>query len=197
MGFVIVLVGAAYLLISISVVAWAVNHAKKKGKSTKHWGWGAALVMWLIPFWDWIPTVAVHQYYCTTESGFWVYKTPEQWKKRNPGVMEGLISNNGLVRKSMMDGLGYTDTSFLNARFSWIVKKTGPFPFNRWRWQQELIDTRTNQVLASYVDFSTGNGHVGGEPELEFWLHSNHCAGGERNNSLMWQFTENFMGARK
>jgi hypothetical protein len=90
MGFVIVVVGTVYLLISVGVVAWAVSHAKKAGKNAKKWGWGAVLVMWLIPFWDWIPTVVVHQYYCATESGFWVYKTLDQWKKENPGVMETL-----------------------------------------------------------------------------------------------------------
>jgi hypothetical protein len=197
MGFVIVIVGALYLLISIGVVVWAVSHARKNGKSAKRWGWGAALVMYLIPFWDWLPTVAVHQYYCATQAGFWVYKTPEQWKAENPGVMEELVSNNGLVRKSVGDGQNYTDTSFLNSRFNWVVKKTGPFLFNRWRWGQEVVDGKTGVVLARYVDFSTGNGHIGGESELRFWLHDDHCTGGARNDSLMWQFTENFIGVKK
>jgi hypothetical protein len=126
------------------------------------------------PFWDWIPTVATHQFYCAKDSGFWVYKTLDQWEAENPGVIEGLVSNNGLVRKSVGDGQNYTDTSFLNSRFNWLVKKTGPSLFNRWRWEQELVDGKTNGVLARYVDFSTGNGHIGGEPELQFWLHSDH-----------------------
>ena len=84
-----------YLLISIGVVAWAIRHAKKNGKSKKRWGWSAALVMYLIPFWDWLPTVAVHQYYCAKESGFWVYKTMDQWKAENPGVAETLVANKG------------------------------------------------------------------------------------------------------
>ena len=92
MGFVIVVVGAAYLLISIGVVVGTVSYARKHGRSVKRWGWGAALVMWLIPFWDWLPTVAAHQYYCATESGFWVYKTLDQWKKENPGVAETLVA---------------------------------------------------------------------------------------------------------
>ncbi len=87
MGFVVLMVMGVYLLISLGVVMWAIRHAKKNGKSAKRWGWGAALVMYLIPFWDWIPTVAVHQYYCAKDSGFWVYKTLDQWKAENPGVM--------------------------------------------------------------------------------------------------------------
>ncbi|MGC2047702.1 MAG: hypothetical protein WA635_03735 [Gallionella sp.] len=78
MGFVVFVAMGLYLLISLGVVAWAASYAKKHGKSVKRWGWGAALVMYLIPFWDWIPTVAVHQYYCAKDSGFWVYKTLDQ-----------------------------------------------------------------------------------------------------------------------
>jgi len=57
MGFVIVVVFGLYVLISIGVVAWAINYAKKHNKSAKRWGWGAALGMYLLIFWDWIPTV--------------------------------------------------------------------------------------------------------------------------------------------
>lgn len=186
-----------YIPFSIWVVRRAIRYARENGKRAKRWGWGAAFVMYSIVFWDWLPTVAVHQFYCAKDSGFWVYKTLDQWKAENPRGLEGLVSNNGLVRKSVGDGQNYTDTSFLNSRFNWVVKKTGPFLFNRWRWEQELVDGKTNGVLARYVDFSTGNGHIGGEPELRFWLHSDHCIGGERDDSLMWQFTENFLGAKK
>ena len=48
MGFVIVIVGALYLLISIGVVIGAVSFARKGGLSLWRWGCGAALVMWLI-----------------------------------------------------------------------------------------------------------------------------------------------------
>lgn len=94
MGFVILVAMGAYLLLSLGVVVGAISYAKKNGKSIKKWGWGAALVMYMIPFWDWIPTVVTHQFYCAKDSGFWVYKTPEQWKAENPGVMETLVEIN-------------------------------------------------------------------------------------------------------
>lgn len=77
-----------YLLISIGVVLWAIRHAHKSGKSGKLWGWGAAFVMYNLMFWDWIPTVVAHKYLCATQSGFWVYKTLDQWKEENPGGEE-------------------------------------------------------------------------------------------------------------
>lgn len=188
---------AAYALVSLLVIGMVVSFADKRGRRGWVWGLGAAFVMYNLVFWDWLPTVYAHKYYCEKEAGFWVYKTLEQWKAENQGVLEGLVSNNGLVRKSVSDGQNYTDTSFLNSRFNWVVKKTGPFIFNRWRWEQVVVDGKTNEVLARYVDFSTGNGRLGGEPELRFWLHGEHCIGGERNDSLMWQFAENFLGAKK
>ncbi len=192
MGLVILGALALYLLVSIFVVIGAIKHAKNNGKSTKRWGWGAVLVMYLIPFWDWIPTVAVHQYYCATESGFWVYKTPDQWKAENPGVAETLVANKGASSKRQGDMTNYTDTYFLNQRFNWVVKKTGPLLLNRWRWEKEVIDTNTNEVLVRYVDFSTGSGFIGGPPRmLRFWLQSEHCVGGQGHMYSMDTFVGN------
>src|SRR5512139_2322074 len=93
MGLVIFAAMGVYLLISLGVVMWAISHAKKSGRSVKRWGWGAVLVMYMIPLWDWVPTVAVHQFYCAKDAGFWVYKTPDQWRVENPGVLETLVAN--------------------------------------------------------------------------------------------------------
>lgn len=191
--------GAAllYFLICIGVVRGVSHYARNRGKSAKRWGWGAALVMYMLVFWDWIPTVATHQFYCAKDSGFWVYKTLDQWKAENPGVLETLVTNKGAPSTRQGDMDNFTDLYFLNQRFNWVVKKTGPLLFSRWRWVQEVVDGKTNEVLARYVDFSTGNGNIGGEPEPRFWLHVEHCIDGERNSSLMWQFTENFLGVKK
>lgn len=198
MGFVIMVVTGLYLALSVFAVTWAIGHAKKNCLSVKKWGWGAALVMYLIPFWDWIPTVAVYQYYCAKDSGFWVYKTLEQWKVENPGGMEGLVANKGAPSKRQGDMVNYTDMYFLNQRFNWVVKHNGQFLFNRWRHEQEVVDTKTNEVLARYVDFSTAQEQrQAGWSGWKMWLAHEHCIGGERNDSLMWQFTEKFLGAKK
>jgi len=116
MGIVIIGVMGLYLLISIGVVAWAINYAKKNGKSAKRWGWGAALVMYMIPFWDWIPTVATHQFYCAKDSGFWVYKTFDQWKAENPGVIGTLTTQQ--VPPHLFEGNenDLISTTFWNSR---------------------------------------------------------------------------------
>jgi hypothetical protein len=182
MGLVIFGALVLYALISLAVVLLAIRHAKKNDKSAARWGWGAALVMYLIPFWDWLPTAAMHQYSCTTEAGYWVYKTLDQWKADNPGVAGTLVTNSGAAPKRDGDMQMYVDTYFLNQRFNWIVSKAGPLLLNRWKWEKTVVDTKTNEVLARYVDFSTGSGFIGGPPRLlKFWLQNDHCKGGKSN----------------
>lgn len=184
MGFVIVIVGALYLLISIGTVAWAVSHARKHGKSLKRWGWGAALVMYLIPFWDWIPTVAVHQYYCATESGFWVYKTLEQWKAENPGVTLVLNNKNSITQKQKD---GYTEVHPINQRFNWVVENYYVVPIlNLAKKKETLVDSETKNVLSQYVDFSSGYGNFAthnnyGLNGFKFWLTHETCTSGGGN----------------
>jgi transposase InsO family protein len=97
-------------------------------------------------------------------------------QERSPSTRQGDIKN-------------YTDTYVLNQRFNWVVNKTGPFLLKRWRWEEVVVDTKTNSILARYVDHSTGNGYVGGEADLpKFWLHRDNCPGGDYNTGLMTHF---------
>lgn len=201
MGAVIFGMLALYLIISIIVVIVTVRGAKKRGKSLWLWGLGAALVMYLIPFWDWVPTVVAHKYYCSTEAGFWVYKTPEQWKAENPGEFENLtsfVTKNSAPSERDGDMENYTDTYFLNERFNWIIKHNGKLFPNRWRHEQKIIDTKTNEVLARYIDFSTSQERrQAGLSGWKFWLYNEHCSGGELDQSKLRQFRNNFMGRGK
>ena len=198
MGLIIIVAMGVYLLISIGVVAWAISYAKKNSKSVKKWGWSAALVMYMIPFWDWIPTVATHQYYCAKDSGFWVYKTLDQWKAENPGVLDTLIYNKGEPSSRQGDMQNYADTYFVNQRFNWVVKQNGQFLFNRWRHERELFDTKTHELLARYVDFSTSQEQrQAGWSGWKFWLDSEHCIGGREQAISSPKFFQQFKGAEK
>lgn len=72
-----------------SVVVINISYRFAKSRYNKGWvgGWLAALVMYNLVFWDWIPVYVMHKYYCATEAGFWVYKSPEQWIKENPDMV--------------------------------------------------------------------------------------------------------------
>jgi hypothetical protein len=76
-----------YLPISIWVIRKSYRFAKDKYQRGWVGGIVAALFMYNLVFWDWIPVILIHKHLCETEGGFWVYKTPEQWVKEHPEVL--------------------------------------------------------------------------------------------------------------
>jgi len=195
MGAVVLGALALYLLISVGVVKWVIRYARKHEKNTKLWGFGAAFIMYNLVFWDWIPTVVVHKYYCSTEAGFWVYKTLDQWKAENPRVMETLSSPSSTgspTKHERFDNAhGKTTAYLLNERFNWIVTQqdiSSILPIIRT--EQQIKDVKKNEVLARYVDFGSGNSvknTIGPPGPLKFWLHRLNCSGGELNHGKMLQ----------
>lgn len=173
MGFVILMILGAYLLISAGVVAGAIIYAEKHGKSTIRWGVSAALVMFLIPCWDWIPTVVAHKYYCEKEAGFWVYKTLDQWKAENPGVMGTLVANKPVPSMRQGDMDTFTDTYALNQRIVFVVKQTRIFSWLPvYRIEQAVVDNQSNTVLVRDANFGSYDRKGS---NLKFWMHIEKC----------------------
>jgi len=197
-GLLVLLGIGLYLLISFAVVHGAISYARRSGKSPKRWGWGAAFVMYSLVFWDWIPTIAAHQYYCATEAGFWAYKTPEQWKKENPGVMETLVANNiPITVKSQDDGSNWSSTEQLNQRINQVGTQSGPLLLHLWRYEAELVDNETNEVLVKSVDFSTSGRVQRADRSWKFWLETRHCPAYKDRAIQFGKFLEQFKGIGK
>jgi hypothetical protein len=194
MGLVIILALGLYIAIAMGVIAWAVSYAKKNGKSAKRWGWGAALGMYLLVFWDWIPTVATHQYYCATEAGFWVYKTPEQWKKENPGVMEGLIEDKSTPMRRVGDEENHTDTQNINQRFQWVTEKHRlVFLLPIYSLKREIDDSQNGEIVARHIDFSSGRGR----DYWKFWMNTTSCPDGIENRNALYHYVESIVNINK
>lgn len=200
LGLTVLLALGIYLTVSALVIWLVVRWAKKRGRRGWVWGGVAAFAIYNLVFWDWIPTVAMHKYYCSTEAGFWVYKTPEQWVKENPGVMETLVDNSpyeeypnwptenwrGKEIASINQRFGMLYTSHLSS-----VAEDELF-LNVWRWRNELVDKKTGEILVRHVDFSAGNGYIGGDLPVKFWIQYNHCSDkneyADRFGELLKQF---------
>lgn len=183
-----------YLLLSILIVLWAVRYSRRHGKNVKRWALGAALVMYLIPFWDWLPTVAMHKYYCATEAGFWVYKTVDQWKAENPGVFEALVSSEVWSHKKI-DG---KDVAIINQRINLVYSGRQAILLNTWPDIREVIDTKNHEVLARYVDFSTSQvKRKAGWSGWKIWLDSEACPGGEKRLAEFGEYYMQFQGEKK
>lgn len=154
-----------YGWISFGVVWWVVKWAKKRGRSPVRWGIMAGLIMYHLVFWDFLPTLIVYKYYCATKAGFWVYKTPEQWKEENPGVAETLTWKE---RSQHYEAPGITDGYQYNERIIWIRKEaeTPILPVKLTEYQ--IIDQNNKEVLVKRI--SVRAGYVGGE-FTRFWAY--------------------------
>lgn len=176
MGAVIFAVMGLYLLISIGVVKAAIAHARKNGKRAWLWGLSAALVMYLIPFWDWIPTVVMHRYYCATEAGFWVYKMPEQWVIENPGVLDSLLKKDAMDRTVLPDG---AQRLAFNQRLALDTFTHKFSPLATYEDIETFRDLLSGEVLAKRVSIWSGYGNlaVGGQDwrASKFWLSLDPC----------------------
>jgi hypothetical protein len=189
-----------YALISVVVVLLAIRHAQNSGRSATRWGWGVALVMYLIPFWDWLPTVAMHQYHCATEAGFRVYKTPEQWMKENPRVMDTLVARRITVpdRTKRLDEDNWTSIFALNERFEKRFEHRGPLFLHLWRTEAALADGASGEVLVRSVDFYTAQTRAGGGWRgWKFWLAIDHCPTHEEDSKNFGAYLGKINGASK
>lgn len=196
MGLAYLVFFAVYLLVSVAVVRGAIGYARKSGRSAKRWGWGAAFIMYSLVFWDWIPTVAVHQFYCAKDSGFWVYKTLDQWKAENPGVMGGLVENKNVSVSRQGDMDSFTDTYLLNQRINKIVQF---YPVFSWltvhRHEQTVVDSKTKEVLARYVNFGSSDRQNG---NLKFWMRFERCRDdGSHPQHQFYEFEDHVTGRQQ
>jgi hypothetical protein len=175
-GLIVLGVFGLYLLVSIIVVAITYRAVKQTGVSEKRAmraGGVACLIMYLLLFWDWVPTVVAKQYYCRTQGGFFLYKTLDQWKQENPGVAETLRWKAISYHTSDPDtGM---QTYFLNQRFSWEIHQRKLPLLAVAVSEHRLVDRKTTEVLARSVTVGTGypSPMVGGS--WKTWLRQGPC----------------------
>lgn len=160
-----------YLLLVVLAVRWAITYARSSGKSVMRWGWGMALAMYLIPMWDWLPTVAVHRYYCATEAGFWTHKTLDQWKVENPGVIATLHRTH---QPKQQTSFGHVD--ILDERFAIETRRIHPFTILPTTiFDRRLVDRKTGEVLKKAIEVGSGVGSIATGGGAKFWLTQEPC----------------------
>jgi hypothetical protein len=159
MGVIVLAVLLLYLGLWVATLIITYHVATRRGAPPSR-AWRATgvafLVMYLLLFWDWLPTVAAHRYYCWKDSGFTVYQTLDQWKQENPGVAETLRWKD--PSDYAADPRTGTQHYFLNQRFIWEIRDSDlplvPVTIR----EDRLVDRKTNEVLARAVDLGTGCG---------------------------------------
>lgn len=178
LGLMVLFAFLVYLLISMLVVIGVARLAKEHGRSPRRWGWAAAVVMYLLVFWDHLPTLVLHKYYCATRAGFWVYKTPEQWKAENPSVAETLTWRD---RSPSYHNDEVAHGYHLNERFNWERRESKAPLVPVWLSTESVIDTKNGALVAKQVLVWSGYGSIGvGSPEgdwrvIKLWVGAKIC----------------------
>jgi hypothetical protein len=158
LGLVVLFVIGVYLVVSALVVLLAARWAKKRGRRGWVWGGVAAFAMYNLVFWDLIPTLAMHKYYCATEAGFWVYKTPEQWVKENPGGL-GTLSQRADPSPENLNRVPIpqnTERTGLTQRFFEDVTREEVF-LSMSRAEEKFFDAETGVIIARSIEFILGS----------------------------------------
>ncbi|AGF79749.1 hypothetical protein UWK_03222 [Desulfocapsa sulfexigens DSM 10523] len=162
-GLAVIVFFVFYLAVSIGVTVLAVRWAKNRGRRAWLWGGLVAFIMYNLVFWDYLPTLITFKYLVHTRSGFWVYKTLEQWKAENPGVAETLTWKK---LSPSYEATGITRGYKLNQRIGWVFIEHR-LPILPVVTQEELIiDTKTDETLAKRVQIYSGS-----SSDLKFWTH--------------------------
>ena len=210
MGLVILGALAAYFIVLVAVTWLAYRWAARRGlRRGTRWlaASGAFALVYLPLFWDYVPILVAHRYYCEKEAGFWVLQSPEEWNSENPGVIETLVDNNRSPNPATPDWpvehhsdlhLAHINERFAIAYMNRMSSQYEEELFLRvWRWKYELLDKKTNRAMAWQVDFSTGNGLVGAAPPRRFWNQREHCPDGAELSRSFSELVNQFRGKKK
>lgn len=178
MGVVIFGALAVYAIVLVAVTWLAYRWAAKRGLPIVKRCLSAAggfLLIYLPVFWDHIPTLIAHKYYCEKEAGFWVYKTVEQWKSENQGVADTLTPTEAgrpSIPVMLPDGTGRV---FLNERIAIDRIDRPRLMVSTTLHEERFVDVKSGEVLASRINVISGYGHIGVGGHLKFWLSLAPC----------------------
>jgi hypothetical protein len=173
-GLMFVAAAAVYLALLIGATLVAYRLARKRG-----WSVGKAsiagsiafLAVYLPVFWDHLPTVIAHHYYCSTEANFVVRKTTEQWAKENSELVSSLRYEPKAAGVRMGEYMRFP----LNQRI--VSERRNPTPvfLSVAKREGRIVDVQTGEFLASFVDFRTGSPSPGGKGWWKVWLQRRSC----------------------
>lgn len=191
LGLAFMFVGVIYIAISVWLIKLAMRQAEKRGIARWKWGVPVGFVMYLLIFWDHIPTLVAHQYYCKTEAGFTVYKTLDEWKQENPGVAETLTYEDKVKSSRKNNKIIY----YMNERFDSIRSKDSIF-LSVVRFKSQIIDKKNSDILAEYAFFRSGGAFQNANDftDYKIWLANTAC---DSHRNARTQFGEYLKMAKR
>lgn len=178
-GLMYLLAGAVYLLVLVKVVSFAWRKGLAGGSRKRAWAYGVLgfLAVYLPLFWDHIPTLVAHRYYCAKDGGVHVYKDPQEWLAEHAGELEKLRVEAGgeHVGKTLPDG--WERSYLVNKYVAFEIKRESLYPLpgiKVWKVSKRLLEFEKKETLASSISYGTYRSFNSGG--LRFWLNLSGCS---------------------
>jgi len=142
-----------YLALSIAVVVAIGRWAKRSGK--KRWAWmsGAGVVMYLLVFWDLVPTIVMHRYLCSTYAGMTIHKTPEAWLAENRDRPKEPLKDV----KELFPGLHDLANTTTDGRFAYGSESKWYSPLLVFTRRTSLVDRVSGETLLEQRSVKSGD----------------------------------------
>ena len=204
-GLLVILVVGGYLLVALLVTYFVVKLAGKRGALRRGKfiaGFFTLFVFWLIPFWDWIPTVVYHKHLCDTEAGTKIYRSvegvegflaigaggltmAEEWgyKYIDMNLSEGI--RRPRKNKNAGPPLYFLEPPSTPSLYGYKYDITRGLPWNAVKFTDTTYVIATGEVLGVFTDFS----YTAADPNVSMtewrkpWLSGQSCFG-DRGTSL-------------
>lgn len=171
------LAAAAYFALMFFVVRAAWRYGSKHSKQ-RAWAFAIVgfLVVYLPVFWDHIPTVLAHRYYCAKDGGLTVFKDPQQWLAEHQDELESLRVKSGGEPVNQMLPDGWERSALINRDVAVETQQRNMTILpgvEIWRNAKRLFDVQSGNVLATHVNYGSyyGLSHGG----VRFWLWNRGC----------------------
>lgn len=178
-GLMYLMAAAVYLVIMIKAVGFAWKKGLASGSRKRAWIYGilAFLLVYLPVFWDHIPTVVAHKYYCAKDGGVHVYKHPQEWFAEHKGEIKNLRVEAGgeYVGKTLPDG--WERNYLVNKDVAFEAKSENLYPLSGievWRVSERLFALRSKEILAISINYGTYRSFSSGG--VKFWLNFPGCS---------------------
>ena len=181
-----------YFLLTILAVYWGYRFAKRKYQKGWLGGVVAFLLMYHLVFWDFIPVLIMHKYYCSTQAGYWVYKTPEEWVEEHPEVWGQDWSDSiQWKRESLSDTYRYQRTrANISNDIYYEYEKDLYYSHAIISTQNKIYDSKSNEILAKMIDYETGSpglyssgSHIKGYSIWQ-WIYGGHCLNNDKKYEI-------------
>lgn len=167
-GLIAIFLILGYILAFALALKYAKKAAIKRGRPPWHFTLPTGLAMYMLVFWDLIPTYAARTYYCTVHAGLEVYVTPKEWKK-NYGLVDVGSTSIEPIDPQQVKNIRIKYQSEWSPKIFGLVREV----------RKRIVDTKNGDVLVERIDYKTGRNSFGtGANSLgayKSWLHTNSC----------------------